>query len=642
MRKHAKVLLIDDEETIQDVITQFFDGQECEVSSAYDGDEGIEMAGREQYDLVLLDLNMPKVPGMQALPRLRELNPNARVVIMTAYASYESKVEAYEKGAYDYLVKPVTENNLREVVDRALPDQTLESRPAPSEQKLGADNIEIVDINFNDLDRDAAQFIPKRIASAFGLIALSIDGNVLTVAMDDPFDVVAHDTLYKRTGCQIKPVKADRDQIQVAIEEAYGEEINVDQSLLELVTVDEVVPEDHAESDLKFEADDAPVIRLVNLILLQAIENGASDIHIEPSEHSVSVRLRVDGTMKDITAPPKSLFHAVVSRIKILASMDIAERRVPQDGRARVKFRDKQVDLRVNSLPTVHGESVVMRLLDKANLFGDVSQLGLDSFHEQILLDAISRPHGMIYLTGPTGSGKTTTLYSSLQHLNSRERKIITVEEPVEYEVAGINQVHVRSDIGLSFANALRAILRQDPDIIMVGETRDSETAEIAVRAALTGHLVFSTLHTNDAPSTITRLVDLGIEPYLISSSLNLVIAQRLVRRICDKCKIETHPSDLVLRRLEGVTNFAIPDTIYAGEGCNECGKTGYRGRVAIHEFLSLNTQIREMVMNEAKESEIEAASVAMGCHTLMGSGVSKVAGGLTTLEEVLKIALDE
>jgi len=505
------------------------------------------------------------------------------------------------------------------------------------------EDIEAVDINFDNLDRDAAQFIPKRIAAAFGLLALAIDGNVLTVAMADPFGVVAHDTLYKRIGCQIKPVKANLDQIQVAIEEAYGEEINVDQSLLELVTVDEVSPQDEvAESDLKIEADDAPVIRLVNLILLQAIENGASDIHVEPSEHSVSVRLRVDGVMQDITAPPRSLFHAVVSRIKIFGAMDIAERRVPQDGRARVKFRDKQVDLRVNTLPTLHGESVVMRLLDKANLFGDVSQLGLDSFHEQVLLDAISRPHGMIYLTGPTGSGKTTTLYSSLQHLNSRERKIITVEEPVEYEVSGINQVHVRSDIGLSFANALRAILRQVPDIIMVGETRDTETAEIAVRAALTGHLVFSTLHTNDAPSSITRLVDLGIEPYLISSSLNLVIAQRLVRKVCEKCKGETHPSDLVLRRLEGVTNFEIPSTIYAGEGCNECGKTGYRGRVAIHEFLSMDTNMRELIMNEAKEAEIEEASIAMGCHTLMRSGLQKVESGLTTLEEVLKIALDE
>ena len=643
MRRGAKILLIDDEETIQDVITQFFDEYDCQISSALDGDDGIEMAGQEQYDLILLDLNMPRMHGMVALPRLIELNPDARVVIMTAYASYESKVEAYEKGAYDYLVKPITEDNLREVAERAIPERqqtAAEQEQAQSKQREG---VEYVQIDFNRLDRDAAQFIPERIARAFCLLALSLDGNALTVAMDDPSDVVAQDTLYKRTGCTIRPVQADRTQILAAIDEAYSKEIDVDQSLLDLVTVDEVVAADEISAAvLRVESEDAPVIRLVDLILYQAIESGASDIHIEPSEHSVAVRIRIDGVMRDITAPPRGLFYAVVSRIKILASMDIAERRLPQDGRARVRFRDKSVDLRINTLPTVYGESVVMRLLDKSNLFNDITMLGFDEFHQNIFLDAISRPHGMIYLTGPTGSGKTTTLYSGIQCINSRERKIITVEEPVEYEISGINQVPVRSDIGLTFANALRAILRQDPDVIMVGETRDSETAEIAVRAALTGHLVFSTLHTNDAPSSVTRLVDLGIEPFLLSSSLNLVIAQRLIRRICTECKAESHPSETVLRRLEKRTHISIPDTLYAGEGCHVCKGSGYKGRMAIYEFLPISTRMRELIMNEADEGELREEAADLGCTTLLGSGIQRVEQGLTTMDEVLKITLEE
>jgi type IV pilus assembly protein PilB len=361
---------------------------------------------------------------------------------------------------------------------------------------------------------------------------------------------------------------------------------------------------------------------------------------VEVGEKSASVRLRIDGVLQEIAPPPKSLYSAVISRIKILAHMDIAERRVPQDGRAKMRLENKEIDLRVNTLPTVHGEKVVLRLLDKGNLLGDITQLGLSKFNQELFLEAIQRPHGMVYLTGPTGSGKTTTLYSALGHVNDRGVNIVTVEEPVEYELEGINQVPVHTEIGMTFAAALRAILRQDPDIIMLGETRDLETAEIAVRAALTGHLVFSTLHTNNAPSSITRLVDMGIQPFLVTSSLNLVIAQRLVRRICSECKVEGRASDEVLKRAETFGKIEIPEVMYLGEGCEVCNDTGFKGRVAVHELLSITPELKRIIMNDGTEEEIWGAASEMGCETLMECGLWKASEGLTTLEEVLKVGM--
>lgn len=489
------------------------------------------------------------------------------------------------------------------------------------------------------LDLDVARMIPERMARAFCLLAIAKEGDTLIVAAADPFDIVAFDTLSAHTHALIQPVQADREELLAAIEEVYS----FNQTLLELVTMPSTVQEEEkSDSELKVEADDAPVVQLVNLILLQAAKSGASDIHIEPRENTLSVRLRIDGILHDITPPPKSLLHGVVSRIKILASMDIAERRLSQDGRARLKFENKEIDLRVNTLPTVHGEKVVIRLLDKSNLFTDITQLGFDEWSLKVFLDAIQRPHGMVYLTGPTGSGKTTTLYSALQYLNARERNIVTVEEPVEYELDGINQVQVRTDIGLTFAAVLRATLRQDPDVIMVGETRDLETAEIAVRAALTGHLVFSTLHTNDAPSSITRLIDLGIQPFLVSSALNLVVAQRLVRRICPDCKIEAFLTPEVIERAMLYGGVTIPERVFMGAGCTACNKTGYRGRLAIHEFLPLTGRIKEVLLQGGGEAELRAETSAMGLATLLESGLAKAAQGLTTVDEIFKATLGE
>ena len=403
MRDNAKILVVDDEESIRDIVTQFFEQYGCQVSSAADGQEGIDQVGQDRYDLIFLDLNMPNVTGMEALPRLRELNPDARVIIMTAFASYESKVEAREKGAYDYVLKPINLSKMKEVAEKALPDR----RQRDDEGNGGAPLVKIK-LDPTKVDVNVAQLIPERMARAFCLIATEREGQTLTVAMVDPFDIVALDTLNAHTTYDVKPVQADQDEVLKVIEEVYGDRIDVDQSLLDLVSIESAdeVADDRSATELSIEADDAPVIRLVSLILLRAAQSGASDIHVETGEKSVSVRLRIDGVLQDIAPPPKSLYSAIVSRIKILANMDIAERRIPQDGRAKMRLENKEIDLRVNTLPTVHGEKVVLRLLDKGNLLGDITQLGLSEFNQQLFLEAIQRPHGMVYLTGPTGSGK--------------------------------------------------------------------------------------------------------------------------------------------------------------------------------------------------------------------------------------------
>ena len=400
--------------------------------------------------------------------------------------------------------------------------------------------------------------------------------------------------------------------------------------------------EDKADVDqLKVQADDAPVVRLVNLIMLQALEERATDIHIEPREKTLSIRFRVDGALREISSPPKRMQSAIISRIKILSDLDIAERRVSQDGRCRIRVGQRNIDIRVSTLPMVYGEKVVMRLLDKANLFENVKDLGLGSGEHEKFVSAIERPHGLLLVTGPTGSGKTTTLYTALNYINTPDKNIITVEEPVEYELEGINQVQVRSEIGLTFANVLRSILRQDPDVIMIGEIRDLETAQIAVQSALTGHLVFSTLHTNDAVSSIIRLVNMGVEPYLIVSCLNLVIAQRLVRRICPRCKAEYTPPSQILKYLEPEMGGENNLKYYKGTGCEHCSDSGYRGRMAIYEVLKMDPEIVELIAKGASENEVQRKALEKGMVRLMANGITKAKEGMTTVEEILRVAVN-
>jgi type IV pilus assembly protein PilB len=494
-----------------------------------------------------------------------------------------------------------------------------------------------------EIDPHVVRLVPREMAQRFKLVAVGQEDDALILAMADPLDVIATDTIEANTGYLVTPRQADADDISSAIEKYYGDSIDIEQSIQSIVDVEvaNAAGGDVDSEQLSIDPDDAPVIRLVNLILLQAIEERASDIHIEPREKNLAVRLRVDGVLKEILPPPKRMQWAITSRIKILAGLDIAERRLPQDGSCRVRIMHRAVDIRISTIPTIYGEKVVMRLLDKTNLKNDLEDLGFDPSSLDMIHKAISQPHGMILLTGPTGSGKTTTLYSALTRINSPDKNIMTVEDPVEYELAGINQVSARPNIGLDFAAALRSFLRQDPDVILVGEIRDLETASIAIKAAQTGHLVFSTLHTNNATSSVDRLLNMGVEPYLICTSLNLVIAQRLVRRVCQDCKEPYDPEPALVARFRRALPEAGTVTFYRGAGCEECSGTGFKGRLAIYELFPITREIKSAVLLGELGSKIRDQAVYDGMSTLLVSGMKKVRDGVTTLDEVLNVAME-
>lgn len=628
MNEPARILVIDDDPENRELLRDIFTPDGYEVMTAEDGDSGLETVRAEHFDLVFLDLEMPGKSGVEVLPLLKAIDPEVRVIILTAHESLQSPMEAREQGAYDFVLKPCDIEELKKKVARACRNGTARAQVEPYE------------LSETNVDPSVVAMIPKRVAKTFEVIAVSMEDQKLVVAMADPFDVVAIDTIKAAVGHDVDPRSADREKILEAMEMYYGEAIDVEQSMQDLLTI-ETESEESTEPDaeqLRVEADDAPVVRLVNLIMLRAMKEGASDIHIEPRERTLAVRFRIDGRLQEITPPPKSMQAAVISRIKIMGDMDIAERRVPQDGRCKISAKGKKVDLRISTLPTVHGEKVVLRLLDKSNLFTDINDLGFEPDGLEKFLRTIQRPHGMMLLTGPTGSGKTTTLYSALAQINSPDKNIITVEHPVEYEVEGINQVHAHPEIGLTFASALRAILRQDPDVVMIGEIRDLETAKIAIQAAQTGHLVFSTLHTNDAVSTVNRLMYIGVEPYLIVSSLNLIIAQRLVRRVCSACKEPYTPPQDVLDRLGANTSDA---TYYRGRGCDQCGGDGYKGRAGIHEVFEVTRRIEELILKGATEQELLEGAIAEGMSTLTQTGIHKAAQGITTLEEILSATVE-
>lgn len=629
MNEPARILVIDDDPENRELLRDIFTPDGYEVMTAEDGDSGLETVRAEHFDLVFLDLEMPGKSGVEVLPLLKAIDPEVRVIILTAHESLQSPMEAREQGAYDFVLKPCDIEELKKKVARACRNGTARAQVEPYE------------LSETNVDPSVVAMIPKRVAKTFEVIAVSMEDQKLVVAMADPFDVVAIDTIKAAVGHDVDPRSADREKILEAMEMYYGEAIDVEQSMQDLLTI-ETESEESTEPDaeqLRVEADDAPVVRLVNLIMLRAMKEGASDIHIEPRERTLAVRFRIDGRLQEITPPPKSMQAAVISRIKIMGDMDIAERRVPQDGRCKISAKGKKVDLRISTLPTVHGEKVVLRLLDKSNLFTDINDLGFEPDGLEKFLRTIQRPHGMMLLTGPTGSGKTTTLYSALAQINSPDKNIITVEHPVEYEVEGINQVHAHPEIGLTFASALRAILRQDPDVVMIGEIRDLETAKIAIQAAQTGHLVFSTLHTNDAVSTVNRLMYIGVEPYLIVSSLNLIIAQRLVRRVCSACKEPYTPPQDVLDRL-GAENVSDA-TYYRGRGCDQCGGDGYKGRAGIHEVFEVTRRIEELILKGVTEQELLEGAIAEGMSTLTQTGIHKAAQGITTLEEILSATVE-
>jgi type IV pilus assembly protein PilB len=500
--------------------------------------------------------------------------------------------------------------------------------------------LPLLDLRQIKIDPAVIKQIPMEVVQKYRVIPVKRVGNRLTVAMEDPSDVFAIDDIKFMTGYEIEPVLASPSAIAESMD-TYYDSANEFQDVLsgldEEANLDfvEDAEEDFNAAELSAAVEEAPVVKLVNLILAEAIRKGASDIHIEAYEKKFRVRYRIDGKLYEVMSPPMRLRAALTSRIKIMSQLDISERRVPQDGRIKLKLKDREVDLRVSTLPCLFGEKVVMRILDKSNLTLDLAKLGFGDRAYKQFVDAINSPWGMVLVTGPTGSGKTTTLYSALHQVNTPDTNIMTAEDPVEYNLLGINQVHVREEVGLTFPAALRSFLRQDPDIIMVGEIRDGETAEIAVKSALTGHLVLSTLHTNDAPSTINRLLNMGIEPFLVASSVVLILAQRLARRICTECKEPMEVAKETLVNLGMPPDAAAKAKVYHGKGCPNCNGTGYRGRLALYEVMPVDEGIRELIFAGANTDEIKKCAVKRGMDTLRMSGIRKVLEGLTTVEEV-------
>ena len=501
--------------------------------------------------------------------------------------------------------------------------------------------VPAVDLSRFEVDARILRLLPSELAQRHLVLPLKREGRTLTVAMADPTNVGLLEDLKFITRYDVFPVLAGEFTLRTLIERHYD---TGDQQLKDLLKdvegmADdvEIVEEQEDEAATQAQIDDAPVVKLINGILTDAVRRGASDIHIEPFEHEMRVRYRIDGALQEVMKPPLKMKAALTSRVKILSSLNIAERRIPQDGRLKLKMGNRVIDFRVSTLPVLFGEKIVLRILDKGNLTLDLTKFGFEPKAEQDLMRAILNPYGMVLVTGPTGSGKTTTLYSSLQRINTIETNIMTAEDPVEYNLMGINQVQVRSEIGLTFAAALRAFLRQDPNIIMIGEIRDLETGSIAIKAALTGHLVLSTLHTNDAPSTITRMIDMGIEAFNVASAVNLVVAQRLVRRICKDCKAPTSYREEELRSLSHDPARIAAIKFQKGKGCDACGGTGYKGRAGLYEVMALSPELRRMILRGASAAELQEHAVTEGMLTLRLDGIKKVERGITTLEEVVK-----
>jgi type IV pilus assembly protein PilB len=505
--------------------------------------------------------------------------------------------------------------------------------------------VPTINLDEYEIDAEILKLVSKDQCERHRVIPVSRAGNSLIVAMADPTNLNAIDDLKFLTGYNVEPVIASETAIHTAVERYYNagpsyEEVMAGFEEGEIEFTGE--EEDLDMSEVAKASDDAPVVRLVNMVLLNAIKKGASDIHIEPYEKKLRVRYRVDGVLQEEMTPPMKLKNAIASRIKIMSSLDIAERRLPQDGRIKLKLgKGREMDFRVSVLPTLWGEKIVMRLLDKGNLQLDMAKLGFDPKPLDDFMWAIHQPWGMVLVTGPTGSGKTTTLYSALSDLNKPGHNISTAEDPVEYNLHGINQVQMQDSIGLNFAMALRSFLRQDPDVLMVGEIRDFETGEIAVKAALTGHMVLSTLHTNDAPATISRLLNMGVEPFLITASVNLVLAQRLARKICGDCKAPTQAPE---RQMLVETGFSAEQIasgkFMKGTGCKTCNGSGYKGRVALYEVMRFTDTLKEMVLQGSSSAELKVAAIKGGMSTLRMSGIKKVCDGVTTVEEICRVTM--
>ncbi|MEW6619801.1 MAG: type II secretion system ATPase GspE [bacterium] len=496
--------------------------------------------------------------------------------------------------------------------------------------------IPIVNILSLEIPQEVIKKLPAKFVNRYRLIPIKMDNNTLTIATADPLEIHILDDIGLLLGCKIEVVFSSQDEIDQALQKYYGTGAQTVEDIISGIKEKKISDQDkETTADLESLAHEAPVIKLVNLIIMEAIKKRASDIHIECFEDEMVVRYRIDGVLYDTAPPPKWLYPAIISRIKLMAEMNIAERRLPQDGRIQLKVGGKQIDIRVATLPTLYGESLVLRILEKESILLELEDLGFEETILEQFKKLIHRPNGIILVTGPTGSGKTTTLYATLNRINSTEKKIITIEDPVEYQIKRINQLQVKPKINFGFAQGLRSMLRQDPDIMMVGEIRDLETAEVAVQAALTGHLVFSTLHTNDAASAITRLHDMGVEDFLISSSVIGILAQRLVRLICPECREEYLPAPELVKEFHS-------KTLLKGRGCEKCNYSAFKGRIGIFELLLINDELQELILQKTNAHKIKELAIKSGMKTMQEDGFQKVQRGVTTVEEVLRVVQEE
>jgi type IV pilus assembly protein PilB len=524
-----------------------------------------------------------------------------------------------------------------EVTVKALLDQGVVTPVQLASARAARAEVPFVELAEFPVDRQAAALVPAPVCRRHTVLPVGFAGDLLTLAMLDPGDVVAIDDVRAVTRMQVRPVVAEESDLRAAMDRY----LRADSELSDLTNAfeEESVPSSDLVEGAEAGEDDAPIVRFVNLLISQAIQDKASDIHIEPGEHEVAVRYRIDGVLHQMQAAPKAIQNGVISRLKIMSDIDIAERRKPQDGRVSVTHGGRTIDLRVATLPTVWGEKVVMRILDNSDTAVSMEQLALLPRNLEAYRASYTKPYGMILVTGPTGSGKSTTLYTTLNQVSRPEINVITVEDPVEYRMAGVNQIQVNPKAGLTFASALRSILRSDPDVVLIGEIRDHETAQIAVEAALTGHLVLSTLHTNDAPSAVTRLTEMEIEPFLVGSALDCVVAQRLARRLCDRCKApyQHDPRELDTLRFTVEPGQPVP-TLYQPVGCSACSNTGYRGRIALHEVMVVTEQIERMAVSRSSAAEIQRTAIEQGMATLRQDGWAKAQLGLTSVEEILRV----
>ncbi len=527
--------------------------------------------------------------------------------------------------------------------EKLLAEETLQNKPDIN-SLYNQFGIEPVDLKTcYAFDNSTANQLGEELCQYHRVIPLESDqSNEIKLAMADPFDMVAQQIVISKSGQRVKPYKCSDDDVDFALGRIFNTNNNFEDTLQELIEVDgEAEEELSAEISvdiLRSEASDAPAVVFVNSLLVQAIQERASDIHIEPQESEIRIRLRVDGMLKELQGASKRLQDGVIARIKILSSMDIAERRIPQDGRIKFKIMGRSVDVRVSTIPGIYGEKIVMRILDKGSTSLNIDDLGIEPESLNHFKDITRAAHGMVLVTGPTGSGKTTTLYSVLNHVNSPALNIVTAEDPVEYRLDGITQIQIKSKVGLTFASALRSFLRQDPDVIMVGEMRDLETAEIGIKAALTGHLVLSTLHTNDAIATIMRLINMGVDKYLITSSLSMIIAQRLVRRVCLNCKTREIPAASIIKNFSRKGIELDDQEFFTGAGCKQCSGNGYWGRAAIHEILFMSDEIRENIIGDSSEIDLRKIAADAGMRSLIEDGIHKASRGVTSLEEILRV----